>query len=73
MSHYITKAMEVAVEQLQRMHPHLDRMMCETLLKLHEQGKLEKFVPQLDETPPQPQHCLLRGGITIEAGDETQQ
>ena len=28
-----------AIEELQRRHPNLDRMMCETLLKLHELGK----------------------------------
>ena len=34
--------MESAIEELQRRHPNLDRMMCETLLKLHEQRKLAK-------------------------------
>jgi hypothetical protein len=46
--------METAIEELQRRHPNLDRMMCETLLKLHEQGKLDKYAPRLDEKPPPP-------------------
>ena len=29
--------------------PSLDRMMCETLLKLREQGKLAKYVEELEE------------------------
>ena len=57
--------MESAIEELQRRHPNLDRMMCETLLKLHEQGELAKYVPKLDEKPPQPEVCILRDAITI--------
>ena len=41
--------MESAIEELERRHPNLDRMMCETLLKLHEQGKLAKYVEELEE------------------------
>ena len=58
--------MESAIEELQRRHPNLDRMMCETLLKLHDQGKLDKHMPKLDEKPPQPEVCILRDAITIE-------
>ena len=58
--------MESAIEELQRRHPNLDRMMCETLLKLHEQGELAKYVPKLDERPPPPDQCILRNAITIE-------
>lgn len=58
--------METAIEELQRRHPNVDRMMCETLLKLHDQGKLDKHMPKLDEKPPQPEVCILRGAITIE-------
>ena len=58
--------METAIEELQRRHPNLDRMMCETLLKLHEQGKLDKHTAKLDEKPPHPEVCILRDAITIE-------
>ena len=58
--------METAIEELQRRHPNLDRMMCETLLKLHEQGKLDKYAPRLDEKPPPPDACILRDAITVE-------
>ena len=58
--------METAIEELQRRHPNLDRMMCETLLKLHEQGKLDKYVPRLDEKSPPPDECILRDAITVE-------
>ena len=43
------KSMEAQIEALQRDFPSLDRMMCETLLKLHEQGKLAKYVEELEE------------------------
>ena len=43
------KSMEAQIEALQRDFPNLDRMMCETLLKLHEQGKLAKYVEELEE------------------------
>ena len=42
--------MELAIDELQRRHPNLDRMMCETLFKLHEQGKLDAFLPKLDDS-----------------------
>ena len=43
------QSMEAQIEALQRDFPSLDRMMCETLLKLHEQGKLAKYVEELEE------------------------
>jgi hypothetical protein len=43
------QSMEAQIEALQRDFPHLDRMMCETLLKLHEQGKLAKYAEELEE------------------------
>ena len=36
-----------AIEELLKRHPNIDRMMAETLLKLHEQGKLEQFHARL--------------------------
>ena len=62
--------MELAIDELQRRHPHLDRMMCETLLKLHEKGKLDAFLPKLDEQPPPTYQSILRGAITIEEPSE---
>ena len=58
--------MELAIDELQRRHPNLDRMMCETLFKLHEQGKLDTFLPQLDATPTPPEQCVIHDAITIE-------
>ena len=43
------QSMEAQIEALQRDFPSLDRMMCETLLKLHEQGKLAKYAEELEE------------------------
>ena len=43
------QSMEAQIEALQRDFPSLDRMMCETLLKLHEQGKLAKYMEELEE------------------------
>ena len=62
--------MELAIDELQRRHPHLDRMMCETLMKLHEQGKLDAFLPKLDEKPSPPDQSILKGEITIEGPPE---
>jgi hypothetical protein len=45
----VFQSMEAQIEALQRDFPSLDRMMCETLLKLHEQGKLAKYVEELEE------------------------
>ena len=58
--------MELAIDELQRRHPNLDRMMCETLFKLYDQGKLDAFLPKLDTTPTPPDRCILQGAITIE-------
>ena len=58
--------MESAIAELQRMYPNVDRMMCETLLKLHEQGNLQKYVEKLEDTAPTSQSCVLRDGITVE-------
>lgn len=57
--------MESAIEELLKRHPNIDRMMAETLLTLHEQGKLEKFLVRLDETPIQQPECVVQG-ITVE-------
>ena len=57
--------METAIEELQRRHPNLDRMMCETLLKLHEQGKLDKYAPRLDEKPVFYSNWWTRSGATL--------
>ena len=45
----VFQSMEAQIEALQRDFPSLDRMMCGTLLKLHEQGKLAKYVEELEE------------------------
>ena len=62
----VFQSMEAQIEALQRDFPSPDRMMCETLLKLHEQGKLDKYAPRLDEKPPPPDACILRDAITVE-------
>ena len=58
--------MELAIDELQRRHPNLDRMMCETLLKLHERGKLDTYLPKLETARTPPDQCILRGAITVE-------
>ena len=58
--------MECAIAELQRRHPNIDRMMCETLLKLHEDGKLSKYTEKLDDKPPTVQSFVLHDGITVE-------
>ena len=59
--------MESAIEELERRYPNLDRMMCETLLKLHERGTLDKYVARLDEKPAPLNECVLQNAITVEA------
>ena len=39
------------VEILLQTYPNCDRMMAETIVKMHEQGKLEEFLPTLSEAP----------------------
>jgi len=52
------------IEALMREFPHLDRMMCETLVKAYENGTLDKY--DFDAVaPPFPKHCLLTGNITV--------
>ena len=58
--------MESAIEELLKRHPNIDRMMAETLLELHEQGKLEQFQARLDEKPAPLHDCVVRDGITVE-------
>ena len=64
--------MEAAIEELLKRHPNIDRMMAETLMKLHEQGKLEQFHARLDEKPAPLQDCVVRvrDGITVEGPPE---
>jgi len=40
--------------------------MCETLFKLHEQDKLDAFLPKLDAAPTPTDQCILPGAITVE-------
>jgi len=61
--------MELAIRELEMRHPNLDRLMIETLFKLHEEGTLNSFSEQLQAPPPSPlnpEKCLLQGAITIE-------
>lgn len=57
--------MESQIEALLKRHPNIDRMMCETLLKLHEQGELEKHIGKLDDKPIEPK-TFVHDGITVE-------
>ena len=53
-------------------HPNLDRLMIETLFKLHEEGTLNSFSEQLQAPPPSPlnpEKCLLQGAITSGTDD----
>jgi len=40
------------VETLLQTYPDCDRMMAETIVKMHEEGKLASYVKQLSEPPP---------------------
>ena len=63
-----TCQMESAIEELLTRYPNIDRMMAETLLKLHEQGKLEQFQSRLDEKPLLAESVIH--GITVESPSE---
>ena len=58
--------MERQVEEMLRRFPNLDRMMCETLLILHAQGKLDKYMEPLQQAPPAAQRHVLVGSVTVE-------
>ena len=57
--------MESQIEELLKRHPNLDRMMCETLLKLHEQGKLETYMAKFEEEKPGETKSFVQEGITV--------
>ena len=57
--------MESQIEELLKRHPNLDRMMCETLLKMHEQGKLEKYMAKFEEKSGESK-TFVQEGITVE-------
>ena len=61
--------MESAIEELLKRYPNIDRMIAETLLKLHEQGKLDQFQSRLDEKPLQQAECVVQG-VTVESPSE---
>ena len=53
------------VDQLLAAYPNLDHMMAETILKLHEAGRLEEFI---DENTPIPSvtHTVQTGVVVAE-------
>ena len=60
--------MECQIDAMLRAYPHLDRTICETLLKAHEAGTLNKYVEQMRSEPPplRRDSVVATGGITIE-------
>jgi len=58
--------MESQIEELLKRHPNLDRMMCETLLKMHEQGKLETYMAKFEAEKPGESKSFVQKGITVE-------
>ena len=56
------------VEEILKQYPDCDRMMAETITKMHEQGKLEEFLPALREPPPQVERQT--GGIEVHPPEE---
>ena len=57
--------MESQIEELQKRYPNLDRMMCETLFKLHEKGTLETYMEKLEQKPEETK-AFVQEGITVE-------
>ena len=57
--------MESQIEEMLKRHTNLDRMMCETLLKMHEQGKLETYMAKFEEQNPESK-SFVKEGITVE-------
>ena len=57
--------MESQIEELLKRHPNLDRMMCETLFKLHEKGTLETYMEKLEQKPGESK-TFVQEGITVE-------
>ena len=44
----------VSAEELLKAYPHLDLTICETLVKLHESGRLQEFMEREYDPPPEP-------------------
>ena len=59
-------------QRLMQMHPWLDHLMAETLLKLHEQGKLRGYVdewPEEEDRGP-PTSKVIVGAVEVETPPE---
>ena len=58
------RSIQNMIEALMREFPHLDRMMCETLVKAYENGTLDTY--DFDSAPPPiPSHPVLKGNVTV--------
>jgi len=53
--------MEPAVAELMSRFPNIDRMMAETLMTLHTQGKLEQYHDRLSEEVVPKTDCVFAG------------
>ena len=60
-------------QQLVNLHPWLDFLMAETLLKLDERGKLQQYIDEIPDEPPAPTHSVLKGAVTVEPPEAQQE
>ena len=58
-------------QRLMQTYPWLDHLMAETLLKLHERGRLHEFLqdwPEASRAPPTSQ--VIKGAVQVETPPE---
>lgn len=58
--------MHEAIKELQRMFPDIDHLQAETIFKMHEQGKLSKFLEK-PPTFPEPPDTFVMQTVHVES------
>lgn len=51
---------ESAIKELMRLYPDIDHLMAETIFKMHDQGKLAKFLSEEPKFEPAPENLVLK-------------
>lgn len=60
---------ESLVDAVMRANPEIDRMMAETICKMHEQGRLHEFVAMMKTESNSPSETKIVG-IAVEDGSK---
>ena len=58
--------MEQLIQLILDKYPYMDYFLAETMVKLHEQGKLSKIIEETDTEDVESKHCIIKDSIKIE-------